>query len=63
MLYPNPASVSVNVMGARLDSMESSMKTVKKTNDSTKIKRSNVKTKGGVAHASLKGVGVASPPV
>ena len=39
------------------------MKTVKKTNDSTKIKRSKVKTKGGVAHAGSKGVGAASPPV
>ena len=53
----------LKALGARLDNMESSMKTVKKTNDSTKIKRSKVKTKGGVAHAGLKGVGAASPPV
>ena len=39
------------------------MKAVKKTNDSTKIKRSQVKTKGGVAHSDLKGVGTAFPPV
>ena len=50
----------LNVLGARLDNMESSMKMVKKTNDSTKIKRSKVKTKGGVAHVGLKGVGTAS---
>ena len=53
----------LNALGARLDNMESSLKTVKKTNDSTKIKRSKVKTKAVVAHADLKGVGAASPPV
>ena len=41
-------------LGARLDNMESSMKTVKKTNDSSKIKKSRVKTKATVAHNGLK---------
>ena len=43
--------------------MESLIKTGKKTNDSTKIKRAKVKTKGSVAHAGSKGVGATSPPV
>ena len=53
----------LNVLWDRLDSMENSMKTVKKTNDSTKIKRSKVKTKGSVAHVSLKEIGATSPAV
>ena len=53
----------LNALGARLDNMESSMKIGKKTGDSSKIKSSRVKTRGGVAHASLKGVGASSPPV
>ena len=53
----------LSALGARLDSMESSIKSGKKTNDSTKIKRSKVKTKTGVAHAGLKGVGLTSPTV
>ena len=53
----------LNALGARLDCMENSMKRLKKTNDSTKIKRTKVKTKDGVAHVFSKGVGVVSPPV
>ena len=43
--------------------MESSMTTVKKTNDSLKIKKSRVTTKATLAHTGLKEVGVASPSV
>ena len=42
----------LSALGARLDSMESSIKSGKKTNDKT-----------GVAHTGLKGVGLTSPPV
>ena len=52
----------LSALGARLDSMESSMKSRKKTGDSSKIKRSRVKTKSGVAHASVKGLWPISPP-
>ena len=40
-----------------------SMKLGKKTNDSSKIKRSKVKSKASVAHARSKGVRAASPSV
>ena len=53
----------LTALGARLDNMESLMKTGKKTGDSSKIKRSGVKPNGGVAQANLKGVGPTSPPV
>ena len=43
----------VSALGARLDNMESSIKSGNKTNDGTKIKRSRVKTKGSVAHAGF----------
>ena len=39
------------------------MKTVKKTNDSSKFKKSRVQTKVTVAHNGLKEVGAASPSV
>ena len=44
----------LTALGARLDNMESSMKTGKKTGDSSKIKRSRVKPKGGVAQANFE---------
>ena len=53
----------LSVFGARLDSMETTMKSGKKTNDSSKIKKSKVKTKGGIAYTGTKGVGLTSPPV
>ena len=55
--------VQLNALDAGLDCMEDSMKTLKKTNDSTKIKRTKVKAKDGVAHVFSKGVGVVSPPI
>ena len=53
----------LTALRARLDSMESTMKSGKKTNDSSKIKKSKVKTKGGIAYTGTKGVGPTSPPV
>ena len=53
----------LSALGARLDSMESTMKLGKKTNDTSKIKKSKVKTKGGVAYAGTKREGPTSPPV
>ena len=47
----------LNALGARLDSMENSIKTVKKTNDSTKL--TGPKSKLNVV--SSKGVGAVSP--
>ena len=53
----------LSVLGVRMNSMESSLKTARKTNDSTKSKKSKVKTKATVTHTGSKGVGAASLPV
>ena len=59
----NQILAQLSALGARLDSIESSSKTVKKTNDSTKIKKSKVKTKANVTHTGSRGVMAVSPPV
>ena len=59
----NQILAQFSALGARLDSMESSLKTVKKTNDSTKLKKSRFKTKTNLAHTGSKGVVAVSLPV
>ena len=54
----------LRALGARLDSMENSMKkSVKKTNDSSKIKKSKIKSRNGIAKTEVREVGTAIPSV
>ena len=54
----------LGALGARLDSMENSMKkSVKKTNDSSKVKTSKTKSKNGDAKTEAREVGLAIPSV
>ena len=54
----------LSALGARLDSMENSMKkTVKKTNDVTKIKKSKTKARVNGAQVASQEVGAAPPSV
>ena len=54
----------LRALGARLDSMENSMKKlVKKTNDSSKIKKSKIKSRNGIAKTEAREVGTAIPSV